>query len=255
MTLEVIKRLNSLNQHFYTQIADEFDATRQEYWPGWEELLPQLKSLSANPPVKVLDVGCGNGRFGEFLAEKIGPNSLKYTGTDLNSNLLAKAETKLVAKGVTATFKPQDIVELAVAEQLSPVFGSNSYNLIALLGVMHHLPSEKLRLSLLDQLVDVLQPGGLLVFATWQFMEFARLSTKRVEPSQVGFSESELEPNDYFLSWERGEVAYRYCHYFDEAEHRRLVTHLESTCNLIHEFRADGKEGNMNHYFVFQKLA
>jgi tRNA (uracil-5-)-methyltransferase TRM9 len=255
MTLETIRRLNQLNTTFYSQIAEDFDSTRQQSWPGWSQLVENLQQLAATMPLKVLDLGCGNGRLGEFLAENLNLSELEYTGVDTNSTLLVKAAAKLASQPVTASFKAQDVVELAVSEQLPTVFGIQSFNVITLLGLMHHLPSAKLRQDLLTQFANLLPPRGLLIFATWQFMESGRLSSKRVEPSQAGFTEAELEPNDYFLDWDRGESAYRYCHYFDEAEHRQIVNHLQSSCRLLKEFRADGKEGNLNHYFVFEKLA
>lgn len=65
MNTQTIQRLNAINREFYQITAHEFDQTRGTAWPGWERLLPYLR-----PPLTVLDVGCGNGRFGLFLHEK-----------------------------------------------------------------------------------------------------------------------------------------------------------------------------------------
>ncbi len=254
MTLDTVLRLNRLNHDFYRQIAEDFDSTRQLSWPGWLQLVPRLeKVIQQYPPLKVLDVGCGNGRFGQFLVEHIGPNHIEYTGTDLNQALLTKAQLKLDQAGLKTHFQTQDLVDLVLKKQISTVFPVNHFGLVSLLGVLHHLPSFELRTQLLSQVIDLLAPQGLLVFTTWQFMEFERIKNKRVEPSLVGFNPDELEENDYFLDWERGQLAYRYCHYFNEDEHRRLVAFLKTKATLVDEFRADGKEGNMDQYFVFQR--
>ena len=67
--------LNDLNRRFYETVAIDFDATRQQAWAGWERLLPYLHA-----PLSILDIGCGNGRFGAFLAERIGKDRLRYVG-------------------------------------------------------------------------------------------------------------------------------------------------------------------------------
>ena len=78
------QRLNAVNRDFNTQHAGTFARTRNHPWPGWE------RALRAGPqeePLRVLDVGCGNGRFGHFLAEQAG-RRIAYTGVDLSPALL-----------------------------------------------------------------------------------------------------------------------------------------------------------------------
>jgi 2-polyprenyl-3-methyl-5-hydroxy-6-metoxy-1,4-benzoquinol methylase len=60
------ERLNTINREFYRVTAHDFDETRGQPWPGWKRVLPYLKL-----PLSVLDVGCGNGRFGVFLAQNL----------------------------------------------------------------------------------------------------------------------------------------------------------------------------------------
>src|SRR5437773_46351 len=65
-----IQRLNEINRAFYNRVAQDFDETRQQAWPGWDTLLSYLNA-PLNAPLSVLDVGCGNGRFGLFLAQRL----------------------------------------------------------------------------------------------------------------------------------------------------------------------------------------
>ena len=66
MKQATILQLNDLNQHFYKVTAEEFSKTRSFYWKGWGELIEPLKEIGKNhPQLKVLDIGCGNGRFGD----------------------------------------------------------------------------------------------------------------------------------------------------------------------------------------------
>mgnify|MGYP000004235310 CR=1 FL=1 len=79
-----IAQLNALNRDFYRVAGEDFDRTRGKPWPGWARLLPYLRldtvpdsheGFQSNTPtgatLSVLDVGCGNGRFGAFLIEAL----------------------------------------------------------------------------------------------------------------------------------------------------------------------------------------
>ena len=64
-----INKINELNYKFYKINAQSFSNTRSKAWQGWDKLLPlilQFKSKS----LKILDLGCGNGRFIKFLCDK-----------------------------------------------------------------------------------------------------------------------------------------------------------------------------------------
>src|SRR5689334_4959803 len=116
MDATTIARLNQINREFYRIAAEDFDETRGESWPGWERLLPYLRA----PLSVVLDVGCGNGRFGMFLQENIvGAQILAplqpmivYHGVDSNTTLLRHAHATLQdLPGLTITLEVRDIVE------------------------------------------------------------------------------------------------------------------------------------------------
>ena len=67
-----IRRLNQINHDFYRVTAAEFDQTRTQPWPGWHKLLSYIERIAhRSSTVTVLDVGCGNGRFGVFLHDRL----------------------------------------------------------------------------------------------------------------------------------------------------------------------------------------
>src|SRR4051812_21279538 len=99
-----IRYLNDLNHRFYETVAAEFDATRQTAWQGWHQLIPYLM-----PRLTVLDVGCGNGRFGVFLADRLGSANLHYHGIDSSVALLASASIALA--GIDARLEQRDLLE------------------------------------------------------------------------------------------------------------------------------------------------
>src|SRR5260221_11509270 len=101
-----VQRLNALNREFYAATADRFEELRRGSWPGWKPLIPLLK-----PGMSVLDVGCGNGRFGTFIARQIGA-SFRYHGVDSNPSFLESARALLseYPAGITATLGLPDVV-------------------------------------------------------------------------------------------------------------------------------------------------
>ncbi len=244
MDTEIIKRLNAINHTFYATVADDFDQTRGTAWPGWKRLLPHLST-----PLSVLDVGCGNARFALFLHDNLDSisqqspsasnSALFYTGIDSSPALLEHAHTALTGKdNLNFTLEQRDIIE-------NPP-DSGNYDLIVLLGVLHHIPGYEQRQTFMRQLAARVKPGGLLVFTAWRFYEFERFR-ERITPWP---DDLHVEPNDYLLDWRRGSVSLRYCHYTDDAEHNALVAATDLT--EIETFRADGQGGTANRYSILQ---
>jgi tRNA (uracil-5-)-methyltransferase TRM9 len=121
------------------------------------------------------------------------------------------------------------------------------YNLVALLGVLHHIPGRQERADFMRHLGKRVKPGGMLVFAAWRFYEYERFRARIVPWS----SDLTVEPGDYLLDWRRGTVSLRYCHYVDDAEHAALV---EATgMREILTYRADGQTGDANRYSLLRR--
>lgn len=242
-----IRRLNQINRRFYRATAGEFDQTRGKPWPGWERLLPHVYPLAAGRALSVLDVGCGNGRFGVFLAGKLARREaghvppLRYHGLDFDPALLEKARQALSAlPQVEARLERRDIVE-------NPP-DSGQYDLVALFGVLHHVPGFRQRQSLLRALAERVAPGGVLAFACWRFYEYARFRA-RIVPWPDDLT-AQVEPGDYLLDWRRGARALRYCHYVDDAEHAALVA--ATGLHEVETYRADGRSGDANRYSILR---
>lgn len=231
---QTVQRLNAINREFYEVTAAEFDQTRGQPWPGWERLLPYLRT-----PLHILDVGCGNGRFGIFLAQHL-EGEIIYTGIDNNPALLAAAAAALAER-------PQVAVQLAAHDLLEHLPDTTTYDLIALFGVLHHIPGAARRKELVRDLAARLKPGGLLAFACWRFYEYPRFR-ERILPWP---DDLKAEPGDCLLDWRRGAFARRYCHYVDDAEHTTLVA--ASGLTEIITYRADGFTGDVNRYSLLQK--
>ncbi len=238
MDNKTIKILNWINKEFYLKTQEYFNRTRRFYWQGWEKLLPYLQGRS----LRILDVGCGNGRFGKFLEENI--KSVDYVGIDNNQYLLNEAK-KTVKQGKLIN---QDILEKW------PI--KDKFDLIVFFGVLHHIPGKDRRLKLLEKTKSYLKPGGLLVFSNWHFKKFKRFNSYVIswkefkERNKLKLDLKQIEKNDYILDWKKGVTAYRYVHLVDDQEIKWLVSKLEM--ELVETFTADGKQGQGNKYVILR---
>lgn len=244
MQNSTIFKLNKLNSDFYTTVAEDFDDSRNHFWPGWHELLSHIDVQNV---ASILDIGCGNGRFGIF-AESQFPQLKKYVGIDSNPTLLESAKKQ--TNSHVAEYQQVDIVQKLLDEK--PLLNTTApFDLVTIFGVMHHIPSFEFRKNLIIQAKKMLSDNGSLILATWQFMEYERFKNKLISPEAVDIEKSELEENDYFLDWKRGTEAIRYCHYHTQEEVAQLI---ENTGLKIQAtFRADGKENNVNAYYLLKK--
>ncbi len=228
------ERLNAINREFYAATAAAFDQTRSRAWPGWLRLRQHLR-----PPLRVLDVGCGNGRFGLFLADSF-PGAVRYHGLDNNAALLQFAADALAQANLAhAQLSQYDLLH----EPLPEV----PYDLVVLFGVLHHVPGAQARRDYLAQLAARVAPGGLLSFAAWCFYEYERFR-ERIVPWP---DDLQVEAGDHLLDWRAGERALRYCHYVDEDEHAALVA--ATGLDEVTTFREDGAGGAMNRYSILRK--
>lgn len=256
-------QLNKLTTEFYEITASSFSETRTAPWSGWRqirELIEQqlMNRGSKDPtphPLSLLDIGCGNLRFERFLASEdvlfqatCADNCRDLVQSGLGESIAA--QIRFVELDIANTL----IEEEDVAEKLS--LDKESQDVICAFGFFHHIPSQSHRLALLQSLIKLLKPGGLLAVSFWQFEKDARIFSK----AQVATDEArelykliDLEPGDYLLGWQDKQGLYRYCHSFSEEEITSLVQELGSQVAELARFSADGKSGDLNRYIVIQK--
>jgi len=237
MQPKTVLALNRLNREFYRTRAAVFAAKRDHVWPGWLRLLAELPT----PPRSVLDVGCGNGRFGALLARRL-PDT-RYVGIDASPELLAECERRLPQLPSDTEIVQGDFIEEPGCLPAGP------FDAVVLFGVLHHVPGRGRRGALLDELASRVRPGGSLVATRWRFGDFKRFDNLRLSWSGTDVDRSELEPGDTLLEFDGGEVP-RYCHHVDGAEADGLATSLSLPCVL--RFRADGREGELNEYMIWR---
>ena len=236
MNPKTIRRLNQINADFYAAIAADFDETRGTPWPGWDGVLPFRAEVAT-----VLVAGCGNGRFGLFLADKL-DRPLKYHGLDFSPALLEVAKAALDTDSRLS-------VRLTDRDMIEDGFVPGAYDLVGAFGLLHHIPGREYRRLFMRQLAGLVAPGGTLAVAFWRFLDSDRLRSRlQPWPDDLG---TEVEANDYLLDWRRGAHAVRYCHYHDDAEIDTLV--VATGLRQVARYRSDGQDNTLNTYVILTR--
>jgi tRNA (uracil-5-)-methyltransferase TRM9 len=249
MDRRTVQALNRLNRAFYRKVGEEFSATRRAPWPGWERLLPYLSALP--DPLAVLDVGCGNGRFGAFVAHRLG-RPFRYVGVDADPALLRHAREALAPRVADLALLRRDVV--ASPLRLRP--DGETFSLVAAFGLLHHVPGAATRRRLVEALAERVRPGGLLALVAWRFGARARFRRRVVgwqsynRTATERIDEAKLEPGDLLLRWGTGS-SLRYCHDLAPEALAALVRGLPLAA--VEAYAADGEGGDLNRYLLLRR--
>ncbi len=233
MNDEIVRALVGLNARFYDQLAEPFSASRAAPQPGYVQLLEHLPQAGA---LDVLDVGCGNGRFGRFLLKQ--NIAIRYTGVDFSRRLIATGD-------LAGEYYQRD---LSLPDSLA---GLGDYDLIVCLSTLQHIPGRANRERLMREMRDHLRPDGRLILANWQFLDSPRQRRKLRPWTDVQLDESELEAGDYLLSWERGGSGLRYVALIDEEATQTMADAVHF--RIVYQYYSDGREGNQNLYTILKR--
>ena len=262
------RRLVALNNEFYRKAAGTFSITRQHSWPGWEtvadcvrndllstctdcgELPADSHVLDGSKPLDVLDLACGNQRFAAYLENACPDLSFRFHAVD-NCELFEHVDVRS-----PLDFQLFDVLESLMAGTLGGDLHAPLCQIAACFAFIHHIPSFDLRVQLLHELVARTRPGGLTIVSLWSFMDEPGLATRAAESTQQAIEElqfDDLEENDCLLGWQNTPGLWRYCHSFDDEEVADLADSVERDARLIRRYRADGRNGKLNSYLVFQR--
>jgi ubiquinone/menaquinone biosynthesis C-methylase UbiE len=114
-----------------------------------------ISMAELQPGQRVLDIGCGTGNL--LLALGRDEQGVEIEGLDPDARALAKAARKAHRAGVAASWRPGYAQDLPHADgSVDRVFSSL---------MLHHLPDDDDKDTLLAEVRRVLRPDGLLVLA------------------------------------------------------------------------------------------
>jgi ubiquinone/menaquinone biosynthesis C-methylase UbiE/ADP-ribose pyrophosphatase YjhB (NUDIX family) len=197
----------------YDQAAEYFDdvrTTMPEHLDAWAENLVRLGGISAES--KVLDVGCGTGRYALRITDRTGA---VVWGLDASKGMLTKARNKSPGLWIWG-----DAVALPTLDE--------SFDAVILMLVLQHLNDEPKALA---EAYRVLKPGGRLIVVTVSHGRIRR-HVMRHFPGMVRLDLGRFMPIPE-LKWHLGNAE------FQDVKSHRIVTEGPDTSaeDLIQRFR------------------
>ena len=132
----------------YDTISDHFSNTRGFIWKDLEFIKNHI--LEGD---RVLDLGCGNGRLTELLKY----SNIEYVGIDGSQKLIKLAKEKYP----NSKFIQGNVLKLP--------FEDNSFDKVISIAVLHHIPSEELRVQFFKEIKRILKPNSKLILTVWNF--------------------------------------------------------------------------------------
>lgn len=244
MEREYAKYLIAKTSRNYNLIADHFSRARQKAWKEFRFLFEEYLV----PGERVLDLGCGNGRFFEFCKNR---DKVDYFGVDSSEKLIEIAKKRYPGG------------KFQVANVLNIPFPSNFFDKIYSLAVLHHIPSKTFRLQFLKEAKRVLKPGGLLILTVWNLwprtnpLEMLRGRQK----SKIWlilkftilkiFGKSKLDFKDITMPWHNIPQCYFHC--FTKGELEKLVKEAGFKIKKNGEVVvSQGRKLNSNFYIILE---
>lgn len=205
--------------------------------------------------LRILDLACGNLRFGRFAAEGFPGMTINLFAVD-NCDELACREGVTQRDSLHLSYQNLDIAEALFGRgQLANALDAPACDVCVAFGFMHHLPLPAQRAEALATLVDRARPGGVVAASFWRFLSDPGLAAKAQESTARARAElglPKLDAGDCVLGW-RGEMgAWRYCHSFSEEEVDALAAHVAKRAEVIARFSADGRGGALNEYLMLR---
>jgi len=188
-------------KRIYDLIAESFDRTRRR---PWIECLKIIEGLERG--ALILDVGCGNGRHSNWLARE----GFRIVGIDFSRRMIEVAMRNASKINVE--------VEYVVGDACNLPFKDNVFDGVLSIALIHHLPSEKLRVKAVEEVKRVLKPRGKALFSAWYKYQLKFL-WKLVKTWLKGG-----EWGDVKVPWRyRGEKLERFYHLMSLRELRRTA--------------------------------
>ncbi|MFB6361652.1 MAG: class I SAM-dependent methyltransferase [Halobacteriales archaeon] len=171
----------------YDRIAGHFAEKRRQPWPAVESFISERAGAVG------LDLGAGNGRHAELLADRAD----RVLGIDISRAALETAADRAGRKGYA--------IEVLQGDAAGLPLRTASIDLAVYIATLHHLPSRTLRVRSLDELARVLASDGEALVSAWSV-------SHETFDADAGF--------DTTVDWTLpdGETVPRYYHIYDLAE-------------------------------------
>jgi len=190
MDKEYAKKILSETKRHYSLAADNFSRARSSTWPEIDSFFNKyFKDKN-----RVLDIGCGNGRFSYFFEKS------SYLGIDSSEELIKIA------------LKNHPDKKFQVADALDLPFNDNSFNGVFSISVLHHIPSKELRDKFFMEIKRVLEPGGIVLITVWDLWSNPKKRKEIIKNGwKVLINQTEVDYKDIKINWYGAKDCYVHC--------------------------------------------
>jgi len=219
MKAEYANEILAQSRAGYETIAADFSRTRGKFW---EELL-FVRDLIPRES-RLLDIGCGNGRFLGALIPRTDLESadsclghkillgrsfadIYYTGIDFSEGLIEVARERYSSRANTA---------FIVSDALALPFPNHSFDTTVSFAVIHHIPSRAYRVQFLREAARVTKPDGLIIITAWNVWRTKPWIILQYALKKM-FGLSRVDIGDAFLSFGKEKNA-RFVHALSKRE-------------------------------------
>lgn len=229
MNKKTANKILSKVKQDYEKISDEFDLSRKYNWKEFDDFIKYINNGN-----KLIDLGCGNGRFWGYLrnvGNNKGVKDIQYVGVDNNEKLIKKAcENYPEAKFIVG-----DMLDLPMKD--------NSIDSIVAIASLHHIPSNDLRKQAIKEMHRILKKNGVLIITVWNL--FQPKYIKYIWKARIKslLTLGKYGPRDTFIPWGKSGVD-RYYYAFKKGDLTKLIYDKFELINI--------KKGN-NLIFVCRK--
>ena len=223
-------------QSFYNSEAKKYAETRKKFWHEEKAILDAITPLfENNDKVRVLEFGCGSGRFATLLNQNF-PGKFDYVWIDLSDELLSYASKE----NPNLTFFQWDITKLVKN------FEQESFDLIVWTSSFQHIPTNKERSFLMKNFYRLLDYDGMLLMTNRSLSGwFIKKHWKIVMKAKIlsRFKMNKWSSRDLLVPWtdENWKVYERFYHFFSLKELENLTTFSWLTLKMNTFIDKDGR--------------
>ncbi len=138
--------INKDYNNYYEKIGNEYNNIRLDTKNDRENVIEIIKKYANSKHKKILDIGCGTGKYGEMMQE----NGYKVVGIDKSETQINQAKQLIEAYKVDATNLP---------------FEDESFDVCTMIIMIQQLSKED-RIKAFEEVHRVLKTNGILIIKT-----------------------------------------------------------------------------------------
>jgi len=217
MEKKIKEKLLNIVQKNYEEIADDFSRTRSR--PMWPEVIKLANNIKDNS--YILDFGCGNGRLLNAWKRTVniknkeftlGYKNIRYFGIDSSKNLIKIAKEK----------HPKENFLVKNLTEINNWKIEKKFDYIFLIAVLQHIPEQKERIKILQNLKNLLNPNGKIIMSNWNLWASPKHKKKLyIEAAKKIIGQNKMDFGDILFNW-GNEKSLRYYHAFTKRALKKI---------------------------------